>query len=83
MRTRKARRLRRQGLIRCRVGGHRPALISATGALAVYGCLNHNCLSLFEVWDNPDHIAGQMYHSTCVDTKITWWRKLLLKMLPF
>jgi len=83
MRTRKARSLKRQALIRCRVSGHRPALIAESGALIVYGCLNNNCLSTFEVWDNPDHVAGVMYHTTCIDTKIRWWRKLLLKMLPF
>lgn len=83
MRTRKARRLRRQALIRCRVSGHRPALIAESGAIAVYGCLNNNCLSTFEVWDNPDHVAGVMYHTTCDDIHISWLRKLMIRLLPF
>lgn len=83
MRTRKARRLRRQALIRCRVSGHRPSLIAESGALVLYGCLNKNCPSTFEVWDNPDHICGTMAHTTCIDTKIRWWNKFLLALLPF
>jgi hypothetical protein len=83
MRTRKARRLRRQAIWRSRVQGHRPAPIATSGALNLYGCLNKNCASTFEVWDNPDHVAGMLIHTTCPDIHVSWLRKLMIKLLPF
>ena len=80
MRTRKARRIRRLSLIRSRVRGHRPALVSTSGAITIYAC--HHCPMIFEVWDNPDHAAGQMLHQPCQHVKLSWWRKFLLAVIP-
>jgi hypothetical protein len=82
MRTTRARRLLRRGLFLARVRGHRPKLISHSGALKLYGCLQgQNCQALLECWDNPDNVAGPMLHADCIDNEIGWIRKLVLKLI--
>ena len=79
MRTREARRLRRQNLRRARVLGHEPSLICHEGALALYGCLQCSCLT--EVWDNPSIVNGDMHETPCQGSKAGWLRRLLIRSI--
>lgn len=84
MRTRKARQLLRRGLIVARLRGHRPKMISHSGALKLYGCLQgQDCRALLECWDNPDNVTGPMLHANCIDSEVGWIRKLILKFISF
>lgn len=79
MRTRTARRLRRQALRHARIFGHKPALISHEGALALYGC--YRCAETMEVWDSPGIVNGSMNQRVCPGTKAGWLRRLAIKMI--
>ena len=84
MRTRKARHLLRKALLVARLRGHRPKMVSHSGALKLYGCLQgKKCQAIMECWDNPDNMAGPMLHSDCVDSEVGWIRKLILKFISF
>ena len=79
MRTLRSRNIRRRSLLRARIYGHKPVLISHHGALALYGCMN--CNVLMEIWDNPDCVSGPMPQGSC-KKKLSWWRKLLVSIIP-
>jgi len=81
MRTRKARKLLRRGLLIAKVRGHKPQLISHSGALKLYGCLNKNCSTTLEAWDSPDNVAGPMLHSYCNTPNMFWLRKFIIKLI--
>jgi len=83
MRTRKARKLLRRGLLIAMVRGHKPQLISHSGALKLYGCLNSNCATTLEAWDNPENVGGAMLHSYCNTPKMFWLRKFIIKLIGF
>jgi len=84
MRTKRARYLLRKWLIVARLRGHRPKMVSHSGALKLYGCLQgKKCQAIMECWDNPDNMAGPMLHSDCVDSEVGWIRKLILKFISF
>ena len=80
MRTRKARQLVRRGLLIARIRGHKPAKITHSGALILYGCRESKCHALLEGWDNPDNVCGSMIHTNC-GIKMGWIRKQLLKLV--
>ena len=82
MRTLRARSLRRRSLLRARLYGHKPALVSHHGALALYAC--YGCNSLMEVWDSPDCVNGSMPQVPCKKdvAVLALWRKAFLKMTP-
>jgi hypothetical protein len=79
MRTRTARRLRRQALRHARTFGHKPALISHEGALALFGC--YRCSAIMEVWDSPSIVNGSLNQEQCPGTKAGWLRRLAIKMI--
>ena len=80
MRTRKARQLVRRGLLIARIRGHKPAKITHSGALILYGCRESKCHALLEGWDNPDNVCGSMIHTNC-GIEMGWIRKQLLKLV--
>jgi len=80
VRTRKARQLVRRGLLIARIRGHKPAKISHSGALILYGCRESKCHALLEGWDNPDNVCGSMIHTNC-GIEMGWIRKQLLKLV--
>tara|TARA_Y100000593_G_scaffold14609_1_gene27998 strand:- start:7166 stop:7414 length:249 start_codon:yes stop_codon:yes gene_type:complete len=82
MRTRKARKLLRRGLLIARVRGHKPQLVSHSGALKLYGCQRQGCHAILEGWDNPDNVAGPMLHTNC-GREIGWLRNFILKWIGF
>ena len=79
MRTREARRLRRQNLRRARIFGHKASLICHEGALALYGCFL--CDRLMEVWDSPSIVNGTMHETPCQGTRAGWLRRLLIRFI--
>ena len=79
MRTRKARQLRRQALRHARIFGHKPALISHEGALALYGC--YRCDAIMEVWDAPSIVNGPLNQRPCPGTQVGWLRRLAIKVI--
>ena len=63
MRTHEARRMRKKALRYAKQGGHDVALISKTGAMELYGCLN--CTETMDLWDSPAIVNGPMQHRRC------------------
>lgn len=78
MKTRKAQSIRRRSLLKARIYGHKPALISHEGALALYGC--YQCERTMEIWDNPNCVNGTMPERPCSE-ELSWWRKVLIKLI--
>jgi len=68
MRTREARRMRNRALRRARKQGHNVALISKSGAIELYGCLN-DCDLTMDIWDSPAIINGSMHNVRCWDSR--------------
>ena len=66
MRTREARRMRDRALKDARKQGHNVALISKSGAIELYGCLN-DCDSIMDIWDSPAIVNGPMPEVKCRD----------------
>jgi len=66
MRTREARRMRDRALKDARKQGHDVALISKSGAIELYGCLN-NCDAIMDIWDSPAIVNGSMAEVGCPD----------------
>ena len=66
MRTREARRMRDRALKDARKQGHDVALISKSGAIELYGCLN-NCDTIMDIWDSPAIVNGSMPEVKCRD----------------
>ena len=66
MRTREARRMRDRALKDARKQGHHVALISKSGAIELYGCLN-NCDAIMDIWDSPAIVNGSMPEVKCRD----------------
>lgn len=64
MRTSEARRMRDRALKSARKHGHDVALISKSGAVELYGCLN-DCDSVMDIWDSPAIVNGPMAESKC------------------
>lgn len=79
MRTREARKIRRQSLRLAGIYGHKTALISHEGALALYGC--YQCEAIMEIWDSPAYASGSMPQSICRGIEVGWFRKLLIKFI--
>jgi hypothetical protein len=73
MRTGRARRMVRRAVLIARIKGHKPRLISHSGALKLYGCLNEGCSTTLEGWDNPEHVSGAMAYSFCPASR---WHKI-------
>ena len=44
--------------------GHDVALISKSGAVELYGCLN-NCDAIMDIWDSPAIVNGSMAEVKC------------------
>lgn len=63
MRTHEARRMRKKALRYAKHGGHDVLLISKTGAMELYGCLN--CTETMDLWDSPAIVNGPMPHRRC------------------
>jgi len=81
VKTREARKLKREGLRRAKFQGHTPALISESGALHLFGCLEHRCNAILEAWDNPAILCGTMIHTGCNERlKRSWWLRLRRKV---
>jgi hypothetical protein len=68
MRTSEARRMRNRALRRARKQGHNVALISKSGAIELYGCLN-DCDLTMDIWDSPAIINGSMHNVRCWDSR--------------
>ena len=68
MRTREARRMRDRALKDARKQGHHVALISKSGAIELYGCLN-NCDAIMDIWDSPAIVNGPMPEVRCRDSR--------------
>jgi len=66
MRTREAKRMRDKALRDARKRGHNVALISKSGAIELYGCLN-NCDAIMDIWDSPAIVNGPMPEVECCD----------------
>jgi len=66
MRTREARRMRDRALKDARKQGHNVALISKSGAIELYGCLN-DCDLIMDIWDSPAIVNGPMPNVKCRD----------------
>jgi len=79
MRTREARKLRKKNLRRVRILGHRPELITHSGALALYGC--YLCESVMEVWDAPAIVNGPMPESPCRGAKPSRIRDFFIRLI--
>ena len=73
MRTHEARKLRDRALKRSRKKGHDMCLISKSGAMELYGCLNNGCNDTIDCWDSPSIVNGPLPHVPCrsVDRKTT------------
>ena len=65
MRTREARKLRDRALKDSRNRGHNMCLISKSGAIELYGCLNRGCDDTIDCWDNPAIVNGPLPHAPC------------------
>jgi len=85
MRTNEARRMRDKALRNARKQGHNVALISKSGAIELYGCLN-NCDAIMDIWDSPSMVNGSMPEVKCRDSRqspsswvaiATWARRAL------
>ena len=68
MRTREARRMRNRALKDARKQGHNVALISKSGAIELYGCLN-DCDVTMDIWDSPAIVNGSMPSVKCRDDR--------------
>ena len=66
MRTREAKRVRNRAVRNARRHGHDVALISKSGAVELYGCLN-NCDAIMDIWDSPAIVNGPMHEVKCRD----------------
>jgi len=66
MRTSEARYMRDKALRNARKHGHSVTLISKSGALELYGCLN-NCDAIMDIWDSPAIVNGSMAEVKCPD----------------
>ena len=66
MRTREARRMRDRALKDARKHGPNVALISKSGAIELYGCLN-DCDLIMDIWDSPAIVNGPMPNVKCRD----------------
>ena len=66
MRTREAKRVRNRAVRNARRHGHAVALISKSGAVELYGCLN-NCDAIMDIWDSPAIVNGPMHEVKCRD----------------
>ena len=66
MKTREAKRVRNRAVRNARRHGHDVALISKSGAVALYGCLN-NCDAIMDIWDSPAIVNGPMHEVKCRD----------------
>lgn len=56
--------MRDRALKSARKHGHDVALISSSGALELYGCLN-NCDAIMDIWDSPAIVNGSMAEVEC------------------
>ena len=65
MRTREARKLRDRALKDARKHGHNMCLISKSGAIELYGCLNRGCNDTIDCWDSPSIVNGPLPHVPC------------------
>lgn len=63
MRTREARRNRNKALKRTKRMGHDVRLISRSGAVELYGCMN--CTDTMDCWDSPAIVNGPMPERKC------------------
>jgi hypothetical protein len=66
MRTSEARYMRDEAIRSARKQGHNVALISKSGAIELYGCLN-NCDAVMDIWDSPAIVNGSMVEVRCPD----------------
>jgi len=66
MRTSEARYMRDKALKLARKQGHKITLISKSGALELYGCLN-DCDAIMDIWDSPAIVNGSMAEVKCPD----------------
>ena len=66
MRTSEARYMRDRALRNARKQGHNVTLISKSGAIELYGCLN-NCDPIMDIWDSPAIVNGSMAEVKCPD----------------
>jgi len=64
MRTKEARRMKARALKNARKHGHDVALISRSGAVELYGCLN-DCDAVMDIWDSPAIVNGPMAEAKC------------------
>ena len=58
--------MRDRALKSARKHGHDVDLISSSGALELYGCLN-NCDAVMDIWDSPAIVNGSMAEVECPD----------------
>lgn len=65
MRTRESRKLRDKALKDARRHGHNMCLISKSGAIELYGCLNRGCNDTLDCWDSPAIVNGPLSHVKC------------------
>jgi hypothetical protein len=66
MRTSEARYMRDKAIRGARKQGHNVTLISKSGAIELYGCLN-NCDAIMDIWDSPAIVNGSMAEVRCPD----------------
>jgi hypothetical protein len=79
MRTREARKLRRQALRHARIYGHQPVEICHEGALNLFAC--RGCNALLEVWDSPNIVNGPMHQDLCVNCDPGWLQRIAIRLI--
>jgi len=79
MRTREARKLRRQALRHAKVYGHQPVEVCHEGALHLFAC--RGCSALLEIWDSPSIVNGPMHQGTCPSCYPNWFRRMAIKLI--
>ena len=77
MRTREARKLRDRALKDARKHGHNMCLISKSGAIELYGCLNKGCDDTLDWWDSPAIVNGPLSHVKCRSENLSAARRKL------
>ena len=80
MRTRQARKLRRQALRHAKIYGHVPVEICHEGALHLFAC--RQCSALMEIWDSPSLVNGPMNQGRCfAASRPNWLRRIAIKLI--
>mgnify|MGYP003633375527 CR=1 FL=1 len=67
MRTAQAREVRDKAISDATELGHKPKLLTHSGAMELWVCEN-GCGAIVDTWDSPAQVNGTMPHVPCVDS---------------